>query len=384
MPQLPNTVDRVLRELIREIDQADDLGDLLEQCLQELSAKQARGGQYFTPRDLVRLMVAAADPQNGQRMHDPVCGSAGLLIEAERYVRERTGRHSNLVLTGRDLHAETLQIAQMNLTTHGIEADLDLPADSLAQPTGQTYDIVLANPPFNMGPWSADLPAWNDPRWLDGTPPPRDNGNFAWILHVAHSLAPGGRAVVLMADGAASSAREVERRIREQLVRRGLIECVIALPPGLFSHTRAACCLWLLSRGYDPHWSWEETDERSTVLFIDARMAAEKVAGTAQRRLAPDRTEKILGTLAAWRGTTLAADRAETRYHDEPGWCSSRSLKDIADHEWDLLPHTYVSERPERDMATHQRVEKLTRELFRQFDEAHTLERRLRSILDEQ
>lgn len=152
MPRLPATVEEDLRGLITAIDKVDRVGDLLEQCLGDLSDSQAKGGQYFTPRDLGTLMVAAAAPQDRHQVLDPVCGSAGLLVEADRYVREQTGLQPSLTLTGRDLHAGTLQIAQLNLTVRGIQADLGTPIDSLAQPSSRTYDIVLANPRSTIRP----------------------------------------------------------------------------------------------------------------------------------------------------------------------------------------------------------------------------------------
>jgi type I restriction enzyme M protein len=383
VPRLPRTVDDHLRSLITTINQADRLGDLLDQCLQDLSDAQATGGQYFTPRDIVQLMVAAAAPQDGQRVLDPVCGSAGLLIDADRYVRERTGLQAKLVLTGQDLHASTLQIAQMNLAAHGVEAYLGLPADSLGQPASSSFDIVLANPPFNMASWGPKIRRKVDPRWPDDETPPRDNANFAWILHIAHALAPQGRAAVLMADGAATGVRRAEQKIRERLVRDDLVECVVALPPGLFPHTRISCCLWLLNRDKSPRRGWGRSDRRDKVLFIDARKAYERVPKSRQRRLATDGVEKLQRTLAAWRGTAPLVGEWGDPYQDEPGWCRSCSAQEIARNRYDLLPTLYAAEPTDNNTAEHQRVEQLTWELYRRFEEAHKLERDLQRILDE-
>ncbi|MFI0729758.1 N-6 DNA methylase [Streptomyces sp. NPDC021225] len=384
VPRLPATVEDQLRRLIVAIDRAEKPAGLLDQCLADLSAAQAQGGHYFTPGDIVRLMVAAAVPQDGNRVLDPVCGSAGLLIEAVRQVREQIGfLDAKLSLTGQDLHAGTLQIAQMNLAAHGVTATLEPPMDSLERPAHASYDIVLANPPFNVSAWGPDPLPESDPRWPEEAAPPRDKANFAWLLHIAHALAPQGRAAVLMADGAATGVRPIERRIREHLVGSDLVECVVALPPGLFTHTKISCCVWLLNRDKSPHRGWGQRDRRGQVLFIHAREAYELVGKSRQRRLAPDGVEKILRTLAAWRGTAADSGGREADYEDEPGWCRSSSAQEIADREHDLLPTSYAgAEAVEEGVAARLQVERLTRELYAKFDEAHVLERDLRRALD--
>ncbi|MFG3289688.1 N-6 DNA methylase [Streptomyces sp. NPDC048179] len=384
IPSLPATVDGHLRELIRIVDHVDRVGDLLEQCLEDLSAAQAKGGHYFTPRDIARLLVEAVAPQDGHRVLDPVCGSAGLLVEAGRHVRERTGLQPNLALTGRDLHADTLRVAQLNLAARGIEADLgSSPLDSLEWPAESEYDIVLANPPFNMTPWGPRNLHSGDPRWPDQAQPPRDNANFAWILHFAHALAPQGRAAFLMPDGAATGVRLAEQRIRARLVRDDLVESVVALPPGIFPHTRNSACLWLLNRDKSPHRGWGGKDRRRQFLFIDARRAKELVPGTRQWRLAPDGVRKILDTLGAWRGSLPGGGERQRGYEDEPGWCGSRSTAEITKQEYDLLPLTYASEPENADPAGQYLVQALKEELYDQFERAHAVERDLRRILDE-
>ncbi|MGW0790245.1 N-6 DNA methylase [Streptomyces sp. NPDC002911] len=383
VPSLPATVDSDLRKLIGAVDRVERVGDLLEQCLEDLSAAQAKGGHYFTPNDIARLLVAAVAPHDGQRVLDPVCGSAGLLVEVERQVREQTGLRTNVALTGRDLHASTLQIARLNLAARGIQADLGLPVDSLALPAEAQYDIVLANPPFNINPWLPRDPIRNDPRWPEEAPPPRDNANFAWILHFVHALAPQGRAAFLMADGAATGLRPAERRIRELLVRRDLVESVVTLPPGIFPHTRNSSCLWLLNRDKSPHRGWGSEDRRGQFLFIDARKAKELVPGSRQWRLAPESVRKILDTLAAWRGPSLPEGTTRPGYQDEPGWCVSRSVKEVAARDHDLLPPLYTSELDNGDPTGLYRVEALREGLYEKFGRAHALELDLRRVLDE-
>jgi type I restriction enzyme M protein len=186
-----------------------------------------------------------------------------------------------------------------------------------------------------------------------------------------------------MADGAATGLRRTEQRIRERLVNDDLVECVIALPPGLFPHVRISCCLWLLNRDKSPHRGWGKADRRKEVLFINARSAYESVPGTRQRRLAADGVARILHTLAAWRGTPPTYGEAPDRYEDEPGWCSSLSVGDIADGEYILLPVVHALEPADEHTAARERLQELKWELYSKFEESYAMERDLRRILDE-
>ncbi|MFC5180776.1 N-6 DNA methylase [Actinomadura harenae] len=375
VPRLPPTADDALRRLVKAADRVDDLGDCLNQSFQDLSEMHAKAGDYFTRNDVARLMVAAVDPQEGQRVLDPVCGSAGLLIGAAQYVSERTGRASTLDLTGQDVHASMLHVARMNLTARNLDARLLEPMDSLAQPFESSYDIILANPPFN-GSWSPDRRA-SDPSWWDAeTAPPRDNANLAWILHILHALAPRGRAAILMAEGAATGARQVEQRFRGRLVDEDVVECVVALPPGLFTHSRAPCCLWLLNTDKGPHGDWGSSDRRGKVLFINARTAYEPVPGSRKRRLSPEGVEQVLHTLEAWR-------EAAGQYRDEPGRCRSVHAEEIAGQRYDLQPPRYTDELSPDDAPDQRQIHELTAKLRDKFEEAHALEADLLRILDE-
>ncbi|GAA2619887.1 N-6 DNA methylase [Actinomadura fulvescens] len=373
VPRFPPTADDVLRRLVKAADRVVHLDDWLDQCFQELSEAHGRSGDYFTRKDVARLMVAAVDPQEGQRVLDPVCGSAGLLIGAARHVSERTGRAPDLELTGQDVHASTLHVAQMNLTARNVDAQLLAPMNSLARPAESSYDIVLANPPFNSS-WHAE-PHADDPRWSH-TAPPRDNANLAWILHIVHALAPRGRAAILMADGAATGARQVEQQLRERLVQDDVVECVVALPPGLFSHSRAPCCLWLLNTDKGPRDEWGSSDRRGKVLFINARAAYEPVPGTRKRRLSPEGAEQILHTLGTWR-------EAAEPYRDEPGRCRSVGAEEIAEQRYDLQPPRYTGELSIEGASEQRQIDELAAELRYKFEEARTLESELLRVLDE-
>ncbi|MFE9649426.1 N-6 DNA methylase [Streptomyces sp. NPDC006365] len=393
MPSLPPNIDMPLRKLIQAIGAVRQVGGLLDQCLRKLSDAQARGSHYFTPHDIARLMVGVAVPQDGHKVLDPVCGSAGLLVESHRYVRERVGLHPTMSLLGKEQHAHTSQVARMNLAVRGIEALIFPPGDSLAEPETETYDIVLANLPFNQPAWAAedrkDRPSGEgpqgrasvDPRWPD-EPPPKGSANFAWILHIAHALAPQGRAAFLMADIAAKSPQPAARKLRERLVRDDLVECVIALPPRVFGHTDTTACLWVLNRDKSARSDWGSTDRRGQVLFINARRAFENVPGSRARRLGDRHADRILTTLARWRGIAKD-DSADVLHRDEPDWSRSCSTDEITDRRYDLMPTTYAAEPPGHESSTRSRVDELKRELIEKLDQVHALEPQLLDALEE-
>jgi len=388
MPVPPRGTDDPLRGLILAISSVQQVGTLLDQCLLDLSAEQARGSHYFTPGDMARLMVGAAAPKDGHNVLDPVCGSGGLLVESHRYVRERIGLNPAMSLRGKDQHAHTSQVARMNLAVRGIEARVFPPRDSLATPEPDRYDIVLANLPFNQHDWAPEGQStrqdWyvpTDPRWPE-EPPPRGSANSAWILHIAHALAPQGRAAFLMADSVAKSIQPATRRLRERLLRADLVECVIALPPRVFGHTEATACLWVLNKDKSPRPGWGIVDRRDQVLFINARRAFEPVPGSKARRLGDKHTEWILTTLATWRG--IAEDRATSMsYRDEPGWSRSCLTKEIARRKHDLMPTSYAVEPPGPERDTRSRIDQLKLELVEKLNQVHALESRLLDALEE-
>ncbi|MFF4179901.1 N-6 DNA methylase [Streptomyces sp. NPDC001750] len=391
MPVPPRGTDDPLRGLILAISSVQQVGTLLDQCLRDLSTEQARGSHYFTPGDMAHLMVGAAAPRDGHSVLDPVCGSGGLLAESHRYVRERVGLNPAMSLRGKEQHAPTSQVARMNLAVRGIEAHLFPPGDSLAKPEPDRYDIILANLPFNQHDWAPEdqkgqgarqdrhIPI--DPRWPED-PPPKGSANSAWILHIAHALAPAGRAAFLMADSVAKSAQPSTRRLRERLLQADLVECVIALPPRVFGHTDATACLWVLNKDKHARSGWGTVDRHGQVLFINARRSFERVSKSGARRLGDAHTERILNTLAAWRGTEVGGDAA-TLYRDEPGWSQSCSTKEIARRRHELMPTSYAVEPPGLERDTRSRIDQLKHELVEKLSRGHALEARLLDVLEE-
>ncbi|WP_436737949.1 N-6 DNA methylase [Streptomyces sp. BBFR102] len=392
MPVPPPGSEGPLAALVQAIDSTQRVGPLLDQCLLDLSTDQADGSHYFTPVDMARLMVGAVVPRDGHRVLDPVCGSGGLLVESHRYVHDRVGLKPTMSLQGKEQHAHTSQVARMNFAVRGITAHVFPPGDSLAEPELDTYDIILANLPFNQRDWAPEdrversarrpaPPVPADPRWPE-EPPSRGSANSAWIQHIAHALAPAGRASFLMADSVANSRQPITQRLRKRLLRDDLVECVIALPPRVFGHTQAPACLWVLNRDKSARPGWGVLDRRRQVLFINARRAFEPVPESRARRLGDKNTALILTTLAAWRG--LSDDgAAAVPYDDAAGWSRSCSTEEIADREYSLMPTSYAVEPPSPERDTRSRIEQLKLELTDQFDQMRQLELRLLDALEE-
>ncbi|WP_409085154.1 N-6 DNA methylase [Streptomyces galilaeus] len=394
MPVPPPGSEGSLHALIQAIGSTQRVGPLLDQCLRDLSTDQAQadGSHYFTPGDMARLMVGAAVPRDGHRVLDPVCGSGGLLVESHRYVREHVELHPAMSLQGKEQHAHTSQVACMNFAVRGIKAHVFPPGDSLMEPEPEFHDIILANLPFNQRDWTQEdraeqgvrrpgPPVPVDPRWPE-EPPSRGSANSAWIQHIAHALAPAGRAVFLMADSVANSRQPVTRRLRERLLRDDLVECVIALPPRVVGHTKASACLWVLNKDKSARPGWGVRDRRRQVLFVNARRAFEPVPDSRARRLGDKNTASILATLAAWRGLSENGATASP-YNDAGGWSRSCSTKEIADREFSLMPTSYAVEPPGPERDTRSRVEQLKLDLADQFDQMRDLELRLLDVLEE-
>ncbi|MFD6426216.1 N-6 DNA methylase [Streptomyces sp. NPDC060198] len=393
VPVPPAASDALLHSLIEVIGSTRQVGLLLDQCLRDLSTAQTDGSRYFTPRDMAHLMVGAVVPHDRHRVLDPACGSGGLLVETHRYVSERVGVSPALSLQGREQHTPTSQVAAMNLALRAIEARFLAPGDSLTEPEPELHDIILANLPFNQRDWApytgAGLdrrrpasPVPVDSRWPEG-PPPRGSANSAWIQHIAHALAPGGRAAFLMADTVAGTRQAAAQRLRERLLRDDQVECLIALPPRVFGHARTnTACLWVLNKDKSARPGWGTRDRRRQVLFINARRAFEPVPGSRARMLGGKNAALILETLATWRGL-FEDGAAAAPYADRTGWSRSCSSEEIADNGFSLMPTSYAWEPPSPEQDTRDRIDRLKFELADQFDRMHDLELRLLDALEE-
>ena len=318
---------------------ADLLGHVFEYFLGEFAlAEGKQGGQFYTPRSIVELLVEMLEPYQG-RVFDPCCGSGGMFVQSEKFVQEHQGRVSDISIYGQESNQTTCRLCKMNLAIRSIDASQvkwnnegsflnDAHKDLKA-------DFIIANPPFNVSDWSGEL-LRTDGRWTFGVPP-TGNANFAWLQHFVFHLAPNGRAGVVLAKGALTSKTSGEGDIRKSMIAEGnLIDCIVNLPAKLFLNTQIPAALWFLNRARkNGHPRKEE------ILFIDARNLGHLI-NRRTRELSAEDIQQIARTYHCWR-------TGEGDYEDVKGFCASVSLERVAELDYVLTPGRYVGLPDEED-----------------------------------
>jgi len=347
---------------------ADVLGHVFEYFLGEFAlAEGKQGGQFYTPRSVVQLLVEMLEPYKG-RVFDPCCGSGGMFVQSEQFVEEHQGRINDISIYGQESNQTTWRLAKMNLAIRGIDSSQvrwnnegsflnDAHKDLKA-------DFIIANPPFNDSDWSGDL-LRTDGRWKYGTPP-SGNANYAWIQHFLYHLSPTGHAGFVMAKGALTSKSSGEGDIRKSLVEARLVDCVVNLPAKLFLNTQIPASLWFLRRG--------KTYRREEILFIDARNLGHLI-NRRTKELSDEDTKKITQTYHNWRSEGAA-------YEDIKGFCKSAPLEEVAKLDYVLTPGRYVGlEDAEDDFDFAERFQTLQAELIAQMQEENALNERIMANL---
>ena len=356
----------------------DILGRVYEYFLGGFAgAEGKRGGEFYTPRSVVRLLVEMLEPYKG-RVYDPCCGSGGMFVQSERFVEEHGGRIGDIAIYGQESNYTTWRLAKMNLAVRGIDADIrwnnegSFHKDELPD---LKADFILANPPFNVSDWGGDR-LREDARWKFGVPP-AGNANYAWLQHIHHHLTPNGTAGVVLANGSMSTATSGEGGIRRALVEADAVDCMIALPGQLFYSTQIPACLWFLARNKNPGGDWR--DRREEVLFIDARKLGHMIDRT-RKEFSDDDIARIADTYHTWRGASDAAP-----YEDEPGFCKSSTLEKIREHSHVLTPGRYVGAAATEDDGApfEERFAELKETLTEQFAEAEELSTVIQKKLEE-
>ncbi len=355
--------------MAEEADRSRDiLGRVYEYFLGGFAgAEGKRGGEFYTPRSVVRLLVEMLEPYKG-RVYDPCCGSGGMFVQSERFVEEHGGRIGDIAIYGQESNYTTWRLARMNLAVRGIDADIrwnnegSFHKDELPD---LRADFILANPPFNVSDWGGDR-LREDVRWKFGVPP-AGNANYAWLQHIHHHLAPNGTAGVVLANGSMSSAQSGEGGIRRALVEGDAVDCMIALPGQLFYSTQIPACLWFLTRNKNP--GEDCRDRRGEVLFIDARKQGHMVDRT-RKEFSDEDIVRIAGAYHAWCGGPDTPP-----YDDELGFCKSATLEGIREHDHILTPGRYVgaAATEEDDTPFEERFAELKATLTEQFAEAAEL-----------
>ena len=353
----------------RESRSQDILGRVYEYFLGQFAdAEGKKGGEFYTPQSIVKLLVAMLQPYHG-RIFDPCCGSGGMFVQSEKFVEAHGGRLGDIAVYGQESNPTTWNLCKMNLAIRGIEGDLGAhAADSFHHDLHPDLkaDFILANPPFNMSDWGGAL-LEDDVRWAYGTPP-TGNANYAWIQHFLHHLAADGQAGFVLANGSMSTQQSGEGEIRRRLVEADLVACMVALPPQLFYNTQIPACLWFLDRAKPAH-------RRGQTLFIDARDLGDLVSRV-RRELTDADIARIAEVYHAWRDPA-------GKYEDAPGFCASADAATIAGHGHVLTPGRYVGFAEEEDDGEpfEEKMERLTATLAEQFDESARLEAAIRENL---
>lgn len=352
----------------------DTLGRVYEYFLGMFaSAEGRRGGEFYTPRCVVRLLVAMLEPRENTRIYDPCCGSGGMFIQSEDFIAKHGGRRLSASVLGQELNHTTWRLCKMNLAIRGIEADIR-EGDTFTNDRHPDLkaDFVLANPPFNMSEWGGQN-LRDDVRWQYGTPP-AGNANYAWIQHFVHHLKPDGFAGFVMANGSLSSNASGEGDIRRRIVEADLVDCIVALPGQLFYTTQIPVCLWFLARNKAKDRYRKRSGE---TLFIDARKLGPLIDRT-HRELSEDEIAQIAGTYHAWRGQNAG------RYTGELGFSKSVMAAEIKEHGFVLTPGRYVgaAEVDGDDEPFEDKMARLIKELKQNMAESDRLDKVIRSNLN--
>ena len=324
----------------RDARSKDVLGRIYEYFLSQFaSAEKKSGGEFYTPRCIVRLLVEMVEPYRG-RVYDPCCGSAGMFVQSVEFIRSHATGNGNggkargdISIYGQESNYTTWRLAKMNLAIRGIEGQI-AHGDSFHKDKHLDLkaDFILANPPFNDSDWGGER-LLIDKRWRYGVP--EGNANFAWIQHIIHHLAPSGIAAFVMANGSMSSQQSGEGKIRKNLIEEGLVYCMIALPAQLFYSTPIPACLWFLSR--------KKRKRHREILFIDARKLGQMVSKT-HRELTENEICRITSTYHSWQKEDEALG-----YKDIPGFCKSAAIEEIRKHGHVLTPGRYVGMEPQKE-----------------------------------
>ena len=352
----------------------DVLGRVYEYFLGQFAGKETGkdAGAFYTPRSVVKTLVEMLEPYQG-RVYDPACGSGGMFVQSAEFVKAHGGKRTDLSVYGQEFTDTTWKLAKMNLALRGIEADLGDRSDDTFGHDLHPYlraDFVIANPPFNVINWW-DAKLENDPRWKYGTPP-EGNANFAWVQHFVHHLSPRGTAGFVLANGSLSSKNAGEGDIRRKLVEADLVDCVVAMPDKLFFNTGIPVALWFVSK--DRHGNGHRKRE-GEVLFIDARTLG-AMESRRLRVLSDDDIKRIADTYHAWRNHGGA-------HVDVPGFATAASVDEIRRHDFVLTPGRYVgSEEADVDSEPiREKIERLSLELFTEFEHGRELENTIRERL---
>ncbi|UCG04011.1 MAG: SAM-dependent DNA methyltransferase [Candidatus Heimdallarchaeota archaeon] len=338
----------------------DILGRIFEYFLGQFAkAEGKKGGQFYTPPSVVKLLIEMIKPRKGN-VYDPCCGSGGMFILSDEFVRYSGGKANDISIFGQESNRTTWSLCKMNLAIRGIDGDIRW-GDSFTNDlhTGLKADFILANPPFNVRDWKGNL-LRQDVRWEYGIPPVR-NANYAWIQHFIHHLSPSGIAGFILTNGSLSSTMSNEGNIRKNIVETDLVDCIVTLPDKLFYNTSIPACLWIINQR-------KSMNRRKEVLFIDTREFGELV-DRVHKKLTEDEIQHISGTYNSWKASS-------GDYIDVLGYCRSVKIDQIRENKYILTPARYIGvpKTPDDpDEPFNEKMNHLVTELVEQFKESEEL-----------
>jgi len=353
----------------------DTLGEVYEYFLgQFANAEGKRGGQFYTPASVVRVLVEVLSPHKG-RIYDPCCGSGGMFVQSEKFAESHGGKRDEISIFGQESNPTTWRLVAMNLAIRGMSANLGKePADTFSrnQHASERFDYILANPPFNISDWGGDK-LEGDPRWLYGTPP-AGNANFGWLQHMLWHLKPSGSAGVVLANGSMSSNQSNEGNIRRAMIEGDVVEVMVSLPPQLFFNTQIPACLWFLTKDKTRN----GRNRKGEVLFIDARKLG-RLENRVNRVFDDEDIQKVAEAVHAWRKD----GESKQAYTDVPGFCRAVKLAEIAEHGFVLTPGRYVGaeEVDDDDESFTEKMDRLTSLLAEQMERGQELDNIIRGRL---
>ncbi len=355
----------------------DVLGFVFEYFLGQFAdAEGKKGGQFYTPPSIVKLLVEMLSPETEKRVYDGCCGSGGMFVQSDRFIELHEHRKGKISIYGQESNPTTYQLAKMNLAVRGIDAKIEL-GDTLMNDKfpDLKVDYILANPPFNVSDYAI---LKNDARWKYGMPPTR-NANYAWLQHFISKLAPGGTAGIVLSNGSMSNDVATEGDIRKNLIENDLVDCIVALPSQLFYNTQIPTCIWFLARNKTKGKFRIRSNE---ILFIDTREIGAMISRR-QKELTDDDILKIATVYHNWRSLPAKGEPAKELYKDIPGFCKAVNISEIRKNNYILTPGRYIDfvEAEDDGVAFEDKMKKLTETLGEQMNKAAELDKELKKNL---
>lgn len=374
-----NNIDTAASEC--EMTEEDLVGRVYEYFLGKFASSEGKGGgEFYTPKSVVALIAEMIEPFKG-KIYDPCCGSGGMFVQSLKFIDSHKGNRKNIAIYGQEYTNTTYKLAKMNLAVRGISGNLgEVAGDSFFKDQHEDLkaDFIMANPPFNQKQWRGESELVDDARWAGFDIPPTGNANYAWIMHMISKLSENGTAGFVLANGSMSSNTSGEGVIRQKIIEKDLVDCMIALPGQLFYTTTIPVCLWFITKNKKEDSERGYRNREGETIFIDAREIGSMISRT-NKELTTDDIADIARTYHAWRG-----EKKDGTYEDIAGYCKSASLDDIKANDFVLTPGRYVgaAEIEDDGVSFEIKMNELSQTLYNQMEQAETLDKAIRQNLE--